>query len=392
MERTSRWAKWRPRLGRRGPLTTREIATVAVLAAVGGVMSAYIGYLGVALNKLTGTPFGAGQFLAGLHVVWMVLAVLLTDRVGAGTATGVLKGTVELFAGSGKGVLVLLLTVSAGLVVDAVWALSPRRTQFTSLVAGGLGSSTNVVVFVIFTSTYDGLLWLFLLLLGVSLISGLVLAGALAENIARTLSQAGLLVKARLDAHWPRGDAAGHQGGPGPPPRVSLTRPSMAGWVITVAVLVTFFGGAAMYYASLGENMELLESGRVEVEGNVERPMSFTIEEFEDEFVTVEAELVGEFTHVGPRNYTGVPLRSVLLRAGVREGATTLNVVGADNYGIQLEFHLPSVMDEATANDYVLVREHGPLMGGGEGDYYRLVCRELDGGSWVRWVVRIAVF
>ena len=111
----------------RRPLTTRDIATIAVLASLGGVMSAYIGYLGVALNKLIGTPFGAGQFLAGLHVFWMMLAIVLTNRVGVGTATGALKGMVELLAGSSKGVLVLLLSITAGLIIDAVWAAASRR-------------------------------------------------------------------------------------------------------------------------------------------------------------------------------------------------------------------------------------------------------------------------
>ena len=113
-------------------------------------MSAYIGYLGVALNKLIGTPFGAGQFLAGLHVFWMMLAIVLTNRVGVGTATGALKGMVELLAGSSKGVLVLLLSITAGLIIDAVWAAASRRGVHATVLAGALATSSNLLIFLLF--------------------------------------------------------------------------------------------------------------------------------------------------------------------------------------------------------------------------------------------------
>ncbi len=363
-------------------MTTRQIATVAVLASLGGVLSSYIGYLGVALNKLVGTPFGAGQFMAGLHVFWIVLALVMTNRVGVGTATGLLKGTVELLAGSSKGVLVLVLGLAAGALVDLVWSLSPRRGPVTTALAGGVGTSSNVMVFLLFTSTYDGLAWLFVLLFAIAFVSGVIFAGGLVMNVARTLEHAGLLVvgaEADASARPPAGA------------RWARSWRSYSAASVTVVAAVLFFGGAAAYFITVGENLEDLEEGRIKVEGLVHEPYAFHLEDFAGEEVTVEAQLDGDFTHEPMREYTGVPLRAVLERAGVRDGARAVHVIGVDEYGSQLGFDLDEVMGEDTADGYVLVEEHGDLKGGGTGDYYRLVCKDLEGGWWVRWVVRIAV-
>ena len=54
-------------------LSTRGIVTIAVLASLGGVLSTFVGYLGNLVNLALGVPFGAGQFMAGLHVFWLVV-------------------------------------------------------------------------------------------------------------------------------------------------------------------------------------------------------------------------------------------------------------------------------------------------------------------------------
>jgi energy-coupling factor transport system substrate-specific component len=376
--------QWRDRR----PWSTREIAIIAILAALGGVMSAYVGYLGVLLNKLVGTPFGAGQFLAGLHVLWMVLAVVMTNRVGAATSTGLLKGTVEMLAGSSKGVLVILLSLVAGLIVDAVWAVAPRRGLLTAVMAGGLATCSNVLLFLLFTSTFENILWLFFLLLGISLVSGVFFAGLLVWNVASTLDHAGIPVKAPgFDPSRTPGTHGLMANGGGR----ERTWRSMAGILVTVAVVLLLGGGALAYYAATVDDVEAMREGVVSVKGEVGNPYVFGLDEFADDFVTVEAELQGEFTHVPLQEYTGVPLATVLERADVREGADTVRVVGADGYGEQLAYPLEEVMDPAKMTSYVLVEERGTLSGGGTGEYYRLVCKDLDGGWWVRWVVHITV-
>jgi DMSO/TMAO reductase YedYZ molybdopterin-dependent catalytic subunit len=165
----------------------------------------------------------------------------------------------------------------------------------------------------------------------------------------------------------------------------------MAGTLVTIGVAVLLFGGALAYYVTTADDVEAMRAGMVSVEGDVGSPYTFELEEFADDFVTVEAELQGEFTHVPMKEYTGIPLATLLGRAGVGEGARTVTVVGADGYGEQLAFPLDEVMDPATEDSFILVEEHGTLSNGGTGDYVRMVCRDLDGGWWVRWVVRITV-
>jgi DMSO/TMAO reductase YedYZ molybdopterin-dependent catalytic subunit len=372
---------------RGAPLTTRDIATIAVLAALGGVMSSYVGYLGSALNRLVGVPFGAGQAIAGLHVFWIVLAVVLTNRVGVGTSAGVLKGLVEMLAGSGKGALVVGLSLAAGLMVDLVWLASPRRGTVTTALAGGLGTVSNVALFAMFTSTYEGLLWLFAVLLVVSFASGLVFAGLLVTNVAITLEQAGVPVRSRAGTPPPAAAGARVRWGR---TWTTWSRARVHG-TVTVVAAVLFFAGAAVYYPMLLDNVAQAKEGTVVVDGAVGAPYSFELEDLGDQLVTVQAELEGDFTHEPPRNYTGVPLRAVLERAGPDRGASVVHVIGADGYGAQLDLPLADVMDGPNASAYILVRETGPLPLGGTGEYYRLVCRDLDGGWWVRWVVRIDV-
>jgi len=372
----------------RRPWSTREIATIAVLASLGGVMSAYVGYLGVLLNKLMGTPFGAGQFLAGLHVLWMVLAVVMTNRVGAATSTGLLKGTVEMLAGSSKGVLVILLSLAAGLIVDAVWTMAPRKGMYAAILAGGLASCSNVLLFLLFTSTYNSLLWLFLILLVVSFISGVLFAGLLVWNVASTLDHAGIRVRA------PGFDPTRTQTGPmqmanGGSKERSWR--SMAGVFITIMVAVLLGGGAVAYYVTTADDVEAMHEGTVSIQGAVAAPFTFQLEDFSDDFITVEAELSGEFTHEPMQEYTGVPLALLLGRAEVDPDATVVHVVGADGYGEQLEFPLYQVMEPGSADRFIIVEQHGALSDGSTGDHYTLVCKDLEGAWWVHWVVRITV-
>lgn len=154
---------------------------------------------------------------------------------------------------------------------------------------------------------------------------------------------------------------------------------------------VLLFGGAVAYYVTTADDVDAMHEGMVSVQGSVAAPYTFELEEFIDDFVTVEAELQGEFNHVPLREYTGVPLAVVLERADARDDASIVRVVGADGYGEQLEFSLGEVMDPAGMTSFVLVQEQGTLSDGSTGDHYTLVCKDLEGAWWVHWVVLITV-
>ena len=98
--------------------STRDLVTIAILSALGGVMSVYIGYLGNMVNRVVGVPFGAGQFMAGLHLFWIVISWGLIRRTGVGTMTGLLKGVIEMLMGSTHGAVIIGVSMIQGMLFD----------------------------------------------------------------------------------------------------------------------------------------------------------------------------------------------------------------------------------------------------------------------------------
>jgi ABC-type thiamin/hydroxymethylpyrimidine transport system permease subunit len=130
----------------------REIALIIVLSAAGGAVSVPLGYLGNSLRAIPVLPFGTGQILSGLHILWPLLARLLTRRTGSATFSGALKGLVELSLFSFHGVQVLPIALVEGIFVDLVIGIPGKDSSTKAAIAGGLSASSNVWV-----------LWLFLL-------------------------------------------------------------------------------------------------------------------------------------------------------------------------------------------------------------------------------------
>lgn len=168
---------------------------MAALAALGGVSSTAVSWIGASLRALTGLPGGL-QFLAGIHVLWLVLAVGLVGKPGAGTVTGLLKGAVELFSGNSHGLLVFLLSGFGGVVVDLVWLVVRRRDRLLIyMLAGGLGAASNLLVFK-FVFSLPSYRWVnlgLLLLAVVAFVSGVFLAGLLGWSLIQGLRRAGVV-------------------------------------------------------------------------------------------------------------------------------------------------------------------------------------------------------
>lgn len=132
-------------MARRRFFTSRELSLIIVLSALGGGVSVPLGYAGSALNALPFMPFGTPQLLSGVHVLWILMTGSLVPRVGASALTGILKGLVELTFFSQHNFVVLLISSAEGLVMEAGLLLLGRR-GLTPYVAGGLSSSSNVLV------------------------------------------------------------------------------------------------------------------------------------------------------------------------------------------------------------------------------------------------------
>jgi ABC-type thiamin/hydroxymethylpyrimidine transport system permease subunit len=126
--------------------TTRDIALIAILAALGGFISIPVGYAGNMLGVFTFLPFGTGQLLSGVHVLWIVLAGILIKHRGAAATTGTLKGLVELTLFSFHGSLILPIAIAEGLIAEAALLIFRRKAGLSAYVVGGLSASSNVIV------------------------------------------------------------------------------------------------------------------------------------------------------------------------------------------------------------------------------------------------------
>ena len=340
--------------GERSGFGLRDLVLVALLAAAGGVLSTYIGYLGNLINRLFGVPFGAGQLIAGLHVFWSLLARLLIGRFGSGTLTGVLKGAVEFLSGGTHGVVVLLISLVEGLLVDVGIGILRRRSLALTMLAGAVASASNVFVFQ--AIYFSGVSIRFVLVMaGLALASGAAFGGYLAWDVER------LLIASRIVRRSFR---------------VAPTRGRR--WkrhVATLAVIVGLLGGGVYYYVSVYDPFAAPSEARVS--GAVDAPFTFRYGEWDEEEKVVRAELRGSMTYVPAQNYVGVPLVVILEAARPTSSATTVRVIADDGYEAAFEW------EAIRSNPDVLVTdEEGAL---------RLAAPGYDGAYWVRRVTRLVV-
>ncbi len=341
--------------------STRDLVLIAATSAAGGVLSSYVGYLGNLMNRLFGVPFGAGQFMAGLHVFWFVLARAIIGRTGAGTLTGLLKGLVEFFAGSTHGAVVVLVSVFEGIIVDLVLLpyRRPSRPPAAAMgLAGGLASASNVLVFqgLFFSGVSLGYI---ALMLAFAFMSGAVFGGVFTAGVLEAAAVAGLL---KIP-----GDG-GH--------RAQTRKPRSAALLLFSAVLaLTLAGGAVYYFTSV--KVSFADGPAVAVQGNIERPYEYREESFSREVITVRAELVGQVTYVPPADYSGVPMGRILEYARPKASAARLRAIGSDGY--EAIFDLSAAMDQPD------------LIVHFDGEDYRIVAPGWDGAFWVRKLARLVV-
>jgi energy-coupling factor transport system substrate-specific component len=332
----------------------RGLVLIALLAAVGGVSSMYVGYLGNLVNRLFGVPFGAGQLIAGLHVVWPLLARLLLGRFGAGTLTGAIKGLVEFLSGGTHGVVIVLISFVEGLLVGLGLGSSRRGGLVLTMVAGAIASASNVFVFQ--ALYFSGVSTAFILFMaGLALVSGATLGGYLAWDLRRILVAA-RLVRAAAPKAVPR--------------RVAWRR-----HLLTAVLVSGLLAGAVYYFVAVFD--PFAEPGSVRIEGAVRAPYTLRMEAWDGAFSTVTAELRGSVSYEAPRPYTGIPLPNALQRADPEPEASRVRVIADDGY--EAAFELAAVLRDETM---LLVLENGTV---------RLVAAAYEGSYWVRRVTRIVL-
>lgn len=320
---------------------------MAALAALGGISSTYINFIGDFFQSFLGFA-GTTQWAAGLHVLWLVLAVGLTKKAGAGTITGILKGGVELFSGNTHGLLILLVDLVAGILVDVGTLPFRKRDHWTAYaLAGGLASAANVLVFQLFAAVPAdivtfGLIGLIAL---VAFVSGVIFAGILGSGLLATLRRSGVVKDQQVQPLGKRARFA----------------------VVVSAILLV--GGLFGY-------LKIARTGDgVSITGAVSSPYQFTPARSKIEEVVVRSEADGI-----SRTYQGYPLIEILADADPEEKADLVLLQASDGYTFFISF------EELGDNPAIVLQAQGK----GNNQTFN-VAGPQSKKAWVNGVVEIQV-
>ncbi len=347
-------------------ISTRDIVTIAILSALGGALSTFVGYLGNLINLSLGVPFGAGQFMAGLHVFWIILIRAIVPKRGVGTAGGLLKGTIEMFTGSTHGIVIVIVSLIQGFVVDIAASAagnneSPKdSSRITWWIGAGVASAVNVIVLQLFYFTGAPIIYIFVISI-LAFCSGIIFAGYFAWETLEFLNDAGTIT-----------------GFQSTKPVISNSTPKVVVHRNLPAIaFVLFLTIGSLYYTTNVAHV-FADPYTCEVRGLVDNPFSFSLENFTGSEVTIEAEMIGANRYIPPTNYTGLLISTILQQAGVQTGAVGLQIIARDGYSII--FNLDTVM---TDPNFLLTRSD---------DGFWLIAGDYDGSMWVRKVILLQVY
>jgi len=347
-------------------ISTRDIITIAILSALGGALSTFVGYLGNLINLALGVPFGAGQFMAGLHVFWLILIRVIVPKRGVGTAGGLLKGTLEMFTGSTHGIVIVIVSLIQGFVVDVSASAAgsienPKdSSRITWWLGAGVASAVNVIVLQLFYFTGAPILYI-MVISSLAFCSGIIFAGYFAWETLEFLNDAGTI-----------------SGFHSTKPAITSTPKVVVSRNLPAIAFVLFLTVGSVYYTTNIAHV-FADPYTCEVRGLVDNPFSFSLEDFAGSEVTIEAELIGAYTHIQPANYTGPLISTILQQANVQTGAVGLQIIARDGYSIIFD-DIDTVM---TDPNFLLTRSDDGLW---------LIAGDYDGSMWVRQVILIQVF
>src|SRR5271157_1255856 len=323
--------------------STRDLLTIAILASLGGVMSTYVGYLANVINHLVGVPFGAGQAVAGLHILWLVLILAITNKKGSGAIGGLLKGFVEFISGSHLGIFVIFFSLVEGIFAEIGFWPFKKYKNLSYLVSGSLGAFGYVLTTQLAYQVYDNV-YLFGAVSLLAIVSGAIFAGYFGRGIMDNLEEAGIVRAGK--------------------PQKKIFTFTLTRVLALVFVLAVAF--SAIYYFALvqlkGDPLQFTISGDVAYTKDYYQPA------YSSQFVTINAKLDGAVTHLPAQNYTGLPMQYVLRDARIGKNATLVDFIGADGYSQTFN------VSQITGNDDLIIVQEGNML--------RLVARGYPGQLW----------
>ncbi|MHA1971387.1 MAG: ECF transporter S component [Candidatus Hodarchaeales archaeon] len=181
---------------------TVDLVIIALFASLGGVSSSFIGNIGRSFF----TPIlpGGGQILSGVHIFWLTMVFLLTNKkFGSIMLTGIIKSFIELFMGNTLGVIIIFVAIGEALVFELTYLVFSRiisSTRFQSIIvslSAGFSAPFYIVFkFETFVTNYvnQGLpqMWIFVVTT-ISFISGVLLGGFMALTLYELMDKSGLM-------------------------------------------------------------------------------------------------------------------------------------------------------------------------------------------------------
>ena len=328
--------------------TTRDLMMMAALAAMGGIASTYINIVGDFFQSLLGFA-GTTQWAAGLHIIWIMLAAALINKPGAATATGIIKGFVELLSGNTHGLLVLIIDIAAGLIIDLI--LLPQREKkpgLLFLLAAGLSSASNILIFQFFASIPKDILTFLAILISssVSFISGVVFGGILVKGLLASLGKIGLYSV---------------------PQKEPLSQKKFWPVIIGITAMLLAFGSGWFYFR------QQASAQRISIVGDVSNPYEFPDEANKIPEVEIQAELNGV-----SRGYKGYRLSEIVDFAQPKNNSGIIQVTATDGYSFFIS------IEEAYSNANLIISQQKT----GNNSVFNIVGAKSS-KAWIRGVSEI---
>lgn len=129
--------------------TTVDIITMAAVAAIGAVLSAFVINPIVRTLQL-GSPF-LSMWPGSLHLLSIVIGSMLIKKPGAGMTTALINGLAQMLFGNASGVLCLVYGLGNGVGAELGLFLFKYKPSFKSIVVtAGLATMTGFFVDLIY--------------------------------------------------------------------------------------------------------------------------------------------------------------------------------------------------------------------------------------------------
>jgi energy-coupling factor transport system permease protein len=176
----------------------KEVVLAVILAVACGVI--YLGWstLWIPISAIVG-PVGAG-FMFGIWVIASPIVAYIIQKPGAAFIAEVAAAAVELLTGSHFGLSALLVGVFQGIGAEIAFAIFgyKRYNLFTLMLSGALAAVGSMIYNLIANGFGFYTTKVFLLTLGIHVISGMILGGYLAKVVVEVLAKTGVLEQYEL--------------------------------------------------------------------------------------------------------------------------------------------------------------------------------------------------